>query len=40
MNGEAIVKRIALAVIAISIIHLAIWAMLVGSRGVRAESLG
>jgi len=34
MNGEIIVKRIALAIIGISIIHLALWAMLIGSRGV------
>lgn len=40
MNGETIVKRIALAIIAISIIHLALWAMLVGSRGATSGIVG
>ena len=40
MNGEAIVKRIALAIIALSIIHLALWTLLVGSRGVTSGVVG
>ena len=34
MNGESLVKRIALVIIALSVLHVALWALLVGSRGI------
>lgn len=40
MNGESIVKRIALVIIALSIIHIALWALLVGSRGIASGVIG
>ena len=40
MNGETIIKRIALIIIGISIIQVALWALLVGPRGIGSSIIG
>jgi hypothetical protein len=40
MTEEPIIKRIAIAIIALSLIHIALWASLVGPRGIGSSILG